>query len=195
MQPSAEFPQWQQDQAQVAHAAPAATKENIRENLNPDLTLHVRGHLEETGDDRGCIYDQLYSLSISRNELDIKHSQQPTLSQSLDSVLATLAGEHQKLPLRLRENAKGGETAGQSTFGEPFEPVGTSAHLAIPHQPNTPHPHPPPNTTNTTEGHEEAPPMLQRYIDDESGRDGGSVYARLFETLDTLKCMENFHNK
>ncbi|RPB27959.1 hypothetical protein L211DRAFT_845950 [Terfezia boudieri ATCC MYA-4762] len=173
MQQSAWLLLGQEIQAHVAHPAPAigSTRDvNIRVNLNlypPQLT----GCLQETGE----------NLS----------AQQPILSQYFDSVLATLpaTGEQQRSPPRLRENIEGSETAGQSAFDRTFE----SFAMVIPQKPNILHPSF--SSTNSAEEHGEASLMLQRYIDHESGKDGGSVYARLFETLDTPKPMEDLHNK
>jgi len=187
MQQPAGLPVGQQAQAQEAHPAPATARiANICEN--PDLyPLQLGGYLEETGSYGGCIFGRLYSPPVGhgQTEMGVQHPQQPILSRYLDSVLETLPGEHQLSPPRLGENIEASETAGGSEFVRTFELLATG----IPQQPNTP------RSTGSAEEHEETPRMLQRYIDQESGKDGGSVYARLFETLDTLKVMENLHNK
>ncbi|KAF8446854.1 hypothetical protein BGX38DRAFT_1270839 [Terfezia claveryi] len=184
----------QQNQGHVAHPAPAigsTINVNIRVNLDlypPQLT----GYLQEIGDDGSCISGRLYSRSADHDqtELGVLYAQQPILSQYLDTVLATLpTGEHQRSPPRLREKIEGSETAGQSAFGRTFEALA----MVIPQKPNIFHPSF--SSTNSAEEHGEAPLMLQRYIDHESGKDGGSVYARLFETMEIPKPMEFLHNK
>ena len=181
MQQSAGLPVGQQDRAQVTHPAPAIVRiANIHENpsVHPP---QLRGYLEEAGGNGGCTYGRLYS------SVDHGQTEPGDPSQYLDSVLATLP--RKQPPLRLRGDTEESRAADRSIFDRTFELLA----MGIPQQPNTLRPSP--ESTNTAEGHEEASPMLQRYIDYESGKDGGSVYARLFETLDTLKAMENLHDK
>ncbi|KAF8416117.1 hypothetical protein EV426DRAFT_702416 [Tirmania nivea] len=189
MQMLAELPvgQQAQEQAQLAPILNTAFK-------NPDVyPPQLRDYLRETGDDGGCIYGRIYSSFVNQSEPGPPHAQKPILSQYLEGVLAALPGERQQSPPQLIENIERSEPAGRSTFGPTFESLHKTACLGIPQQHNKLHPSH--DSAYSSEEHEDTPLMLQRYIDSEFGKDGGSVYARLFETLDTLKAAESLHKK